>query len=316
MGLPTSYNMWDSQLGNVLLNAQALAAIVAAGNQWFVDEATGSDTNPGTSEAPFATLTAALAAAVPNNGDIVYLIGTVHVTGTVAWNKDNVSLIGITAPSNNCRARISQTGSTVFSPLVNVTGQGCKFIDIGTFHGFNNASAQVCWAEAGGRNLYQNVQFFGGGDATAAAQAGMRSLTVAGNGENLFVGCTIGLDTITRATNANASLEFLSGTPRNVFVDCTFQALVSDASDVHITVGAAGMDRYALFKRCAFMNAIDSTGTAMSAAVTANASAGGSIVFDPECVFLGANAVATTGPVYVAGPVPTATTSNRAVAAT
>src|SRR6185312_2873556 len=108
---------------------------------------------------------------------------------------------------------------------VNVTAQGCSFINIATFHGFANASAQICWAEAGGRNYYSNVQFFGMGDATAAAQAGSRSLTVAGNGENIFVDCTIGLDTVLRATNANASLEFLSGTPRNKFFDCVFQAL-------------------------------------------------------------------------------------------
>lgn len=286
------------------VSAQTTTAAIAGlglalGNAYFVNETTGSDSNVGSRAAPFATLTAALAAATANHGDVIYLEGTVHVTATVAWNKNGVSLIGTLAPSDNDRARISSSGSTVFSPLVNVTGVGCSFINVGTFHGFNDASAQVCWAEAGGRNFYSNVQFLGMGDATAAAQAGSRSLTVAGSGENLFVGCTIGLDTVTRATNANASLEFLAGTARNTFRSCIFQALVSDASDTHVTVAAGGMDRYALFDDCTFINCVDSTATAMSAAITnAGGSPSGSILLN-DCIFLGATAVATTGAVYV-----------------
>lgn len=292
-----------------------IANAASVGNSWFVNETTGSDTNNGSASAPFATLTAALAAATANNGDVVFLMGTVHVTATVNWNKAGVSLVGLNPPSNNDRARISASGSSVFTPLVNVTASGCSFVNIGTFHGFNDASAQICWAEAGGRNYYSNCQFFGGGNATAAAQAGMRSLTIAGSGENLFVGCTIGLDTVLRATNANASLEFLSGTPRNVFRDCVFQSLVSLATDVHVLVGAAGLDRYALFDNCSFLNAVESTGTAMNAAISANASAGGAVVMQGGASF-GATAIATTGPVYVNGAVPTATTSSIAIKAT
>ena len=59
--------------------------------------------------------------------------------------------------------------------------------------------APICWAEAGGRNTYTNCDFFGGGDAASAVEAGMRSLTIGGAvGENKFVECTIGLDTIER----------------------------------------------------------------------------------------------------------------------
>lgn len=310
-----SYNFFDTTRGDILFNAGTIAAILAVGNSWFVNETTGNDTNPGTSASPFKTLTAALAAATSNNSDVVYVQGTIHISATLNWNKDNVSLVGLAAPSNNCRARISQTGSAVFTPLVNVTAQNCIFANLGTFHGFADASTQICWAEAGGRNYYSNVEFFGGGNATAAAQAGMRSLTVAGNGENQFVGCTIGLDTVVRATNTNASLEFLSGTPRNVFRSCLFQALVSDAADVHVTVGADGIDRYVLFDSCAFMNAVESTGTAMSAAITANASAGGAVLVQNAFSF-GATALATTGPVYVTGNVPVATTSGIAIKAT
>lgn len=301
-------------LGSIPCFAGALPPF--PGNYWWVNESIGNDGYPGnTPQQPFATLARAQQVATASNNDVVFLVGTVHTTATITWAKDWVHLIGLTAPSDNSRARISASGSSVFTPLVNVTAQGCIFANFGTFHGFNDASAQICWAEAGGRNSYNGVQFLGGGNATAAAQAGMRSLTVAGSGENVFSECTIGLDTVTRATNANASLEFLSQTPRNTFRRCTFQALVSDASDVHVTVGAGGMDRYALFDQCAFINAIESTATAMSAAITANAAAGGAIILR-DCISLGATAIATTGPVYIVGAVPTATTSSIAIKAT
>lgn len=285
-----------------------VANAAATGNTFFVNESTGSDTSGGSATAPFATLAAALAAAKPNNGDVIFLTGTVHVTQTINWDKDGVSLVGIAAPSDNDRARISASGSAVFSPLVHVTAQGCTFANIGTFHGFNDASAQVCWAESGGRNFYSGCQFLGGGNATAAAQAGMRSLTVAGNGENLFVGCTIGLDTVIRATNANASLEFLSGSPRNVFRKCLFQALVSDTADVHVLVGVGGIDRYVLFDDCFFMNAVDSTGATMAVAISASGSAGGSVAVVGG-MSIGATAIASGGPVYVNNVAGAATSS-------
>lgn len=285
------------------------------GNRWFVDESTGLDTNNGTAAKPFATLTKALSVAVPNNNDIVYLTGTVHVSATLAWNVAGVSLIGLTAPSDNDRARISQTGSTVFTPLVNVTAEGCTFMNVASFHGFASATTQICWAEAGGRNYYKNVQFLGMGNATAAAQAGSRSLTITGDGENLFENCTIGLDTVARATSANASLEFLAAVPRNTFRSCIFQMQTTLATDVHVTVGSGGMDRYALFDNCSFINVVDSTSTTINAAITANASAGGSIIVQGGSS-LGATAIATTGPVYVTGASPAATTSSIAIKAT
>lgn len=312
-----AFNLFDTARGDFVLNAQTINQILGIGNQYFVNETTGDDSNVGSSDSPFATLTAALAAATANNGDTIYVMGSVHVTATVNWSKSGVSLVGLTAPSGNDRARIASSGATPFSPLVNVTGSGCSFINIGTFHGgFTGATgSQVCWAEAGGRNYYENCQLLGGGDATTAALAGMRSLTVAGSGENVFNNCSIGLDTIVRATNANASLEFLSGTPRNKFFTCCFQSLVSDVSDVHIKVGVGGIDRYALFDNCSFMNAVESTGSTMSAAITADVSAGGAVVLK-DCVSLGATAIATAGPVYIVGNVPVATTSSIAIKAT
>ena len=293
-----------------------------SGNFFYVDESAGSDGNTGGPQDPLATLTQALSLCTTGNNDVVFLKGTVHVTATVAWSKSKTHLIGL-APEldSQARARISQTGSTTFTPLVNVTGSECIFRNIGAFHGFNNASTQICWAEAGGRNQYFNCNFLGMADATAAAQAGGRSLTVGagGNGENTFHNCTIGLDTVTRSA-ANASLEFLAGSPRNVFRNCIFPALTSSASALMVTIGADGIDRWVLFDGCSFINCIESTGTAMSAAIIANAAAGGAVLLTPTTISLGSTAIATTGPVYFVGVNPgganSAATGSIAIKAT
>lgn len=294
---PSSYSLLDTRRGDFVLNAQTLAAMLAVGNQWFVNELTGSDSNVGSSAQPFATLDAAIAAAVANNGDIVWLNGSSHRTSTLNWNKNGVSLISMEAPSNNGRGRISSTGATAFSPMVDVTGVGCSFIGIGTFHGgFTGATgSQVCWAEAGGRNYYQNVQFLGGGDATTAALAGMRSLTIGGQGENLLEGCTIGLDTIVRASAANASLEMIAGTARNTIRRTMFQADCSDSGDTHILIKSGGMDRWLWLDECAFQD----FGATMTAAISnAGGSPGGNVIVGPSCIFIG-SAVSASGAVYV-----------------
>ena len=270
----------------------------AVGNSWFVNEATGNDGNNGSAAGPFKTLDAAQNAAKANNNDVVYLQGSSHRTSTLAWAKDGVSLVGLAAPSDNDRARISQTGLSVFSPLVNVTAAGCSFVNLGTFHGFDDASTQICWEELGGRNFYSNVQFLGMGHATAAAQAGGRSLVVGGSGENLFVGCTFGLDTIVRASAANATLELVGGTPRNTIRTSIFQSECTDASDLHVLIASNGMDRYLLLDDVTFLN----FGSAINAVVSnAGGSPGGIVILTPSCVSVGAAAIATGGEVY--GPI-------------
>jgi len=289
------------------------------GNWFWVDETNGSDGNTGGPTDPLATLTQALNLCTSNNNDVIFLTGTVHVTATVAWSKNRTHLIGLAPPLNSeARARISQTGSTAFTPLVNVTGAECIFQNIGAFHGFAALTNQICWAEAGQRNSYSNCAFLGMGNATGgASQTGSRSLTVGGaggGGENTFTNCIIGLDTITRSA-ANASLEFINGTPRNVFRNCIFPCLTSSASALFVLAAASSMDRFQYFDNCAFINAISSTATTMTVGMTVSASAGGMVLLNNP-ISVGATAIATTGNVYGTGPVPTATTSGIAIAIT
>jgi hypothetical protein len=290
----------------------------ASGNSWFVNGTTGRDNNSGSPQAPFASLAAAQNAAVANNNDVVYLDGTAHLTAPLNWAKNGVSLVGLAAPSDNGRARIStaagltQAQVTAFHPMVNVTAQGCSFVNLGTFYGFDGTltppTSPICWAELGGRNYYTNCQFLGGGDLLTAALAAMRSITIGGQGENLFTGCTFGLDTVVRATNANATMEFLGGTTRNRIMNSLFQSFVSDAGDVHILAAAASVDRSNYIFDSIFANGVDSTGTAMTAAISWSPTAGGNLILNAGCISVGATAIATAGPVYGAAGALGATT--------
>ncbi|MFA5901423.1 MAG: hypothetical protein WC829_20160 [Hyphomicrobium sp.] len=291
------------------------------GNIFFVDQTLGSDGNTGGPQDPLKTLGAAHDKCVADNNDVVFLTGTVHLTATLTWSKSRTHLIGL-APNllSQARARISNTGANVFTPLVNITASECIFRDIGTFMGMANASAQICVTVSGGRNEFTRCLFGGMGDATAAAQAGGRSLLITGTtGENTFRECQIGLDTITRSA-ANASVEFAGGTPRNVFERCIFPALTSSATALFgIATGAAAMDRFQLFQDCSFINALKSTGIAMTAGFAFSSASPGGLLLMKTCTAIGltkwgdTNALAN---MYVDGGAPTAATTGLALAPT
>lgn len=289
-----------------------------AGNTFFVDETFGADGNTGGPQDPFATLSQAHTKCTANNNDVVFVTGTIHTAATIAWSKDKTHLIGLASPiQTNSRARISQTGSAVFTPLVNVTAQGCIIQNIGAFHGYADASAQICWTDAGGRNYYDSCSFLGMGNTTAAAQAGGRSLLVSGTtGENTFVNCQIGLDTIASSA-ANASLEFAGGTPRNTFKSCIFPRQTSAATPLMILItGAAAIDRWQWFQDCQFINNIKSTSTQMTVAISMTSASPGGLLMLQRCSSIGStkwgdtNALANT---YVDGGAPAAATSGLAV---
>ena len=318
----TAGNNVSGQFGMPLYGISGMLPFT--GNYFWVDETNGSDGNTGGPSDPFATLTQALLKCTANNNDVVFMTGSVHVTATVAWSKSKTHLIGLSPPSQNSRARIaiaSTASTTAVTPLVNVTGAGCIFQNIEVFNGVNANSAQVAWLEAGGQSYYKNCNFIGTGFLTAAAHAGNRSLSVASD-ENLFEGCTIGGDTILRATGNNATMDLLVnpvsglGAARNVLRNCIFQAFSSNTANLHVSIGAGAMDRYILFDNCIFTNFIAGGGVAMTAAISANAAAGGLVLVNNGFSITGTKIAATGGPVYVNGAVPTAGTSSISVLAT
>lgn len=340
MGTITNFPDGVSSFGVPMVGG--MGGIPFTGTWYFVNPATGSDANDGKSpQNPLATLYQAHNLMTSGNNDVCVLIGNggssgtarlskalaqtitpAATAGTLAWTKNACHLIGETAPTMvSQRARIAPpTGTytvTTFGSanFITVSAQGCVFANFQVYNGFSTGGAnQIAWTDSGGRNYYYNVQFGGMADAGSANSAGSRSLKITGTeGENTFVNCTIGLDTVTR-TAANASLEFAAGSPRNTFRGCTFPFQTSDAGALGIT--STSMDRWQLFDGCAFINNTKSTSTTMTALCTLGAATGGMIVMK-NCITVGMTDLftnsTTAGQMFIDMPAPSDSAGGLAV---
>lgn len=227
---------------------------------YFVDPARGSDTADGRSPtSAFASLETAEDACVANQHDaVLYTAGASSNTlqAALTWDKSYTHLIGLTAPTQVAqRARLFQLSSlTNASPLVNVTASGCIFKNFYCFQGVDDAGSLINWQVTGGRNYFENVHFAGGGHATMAID-GCKSLRLVGSeGENTFIRCTFGVDTIAAATGV-ATLSISGGTPRNIFRKCNFTLYAGNGGAMFVEWEAlSAVDRYMLFEDCMFMN--------------------------------------------------------------
>jgi hypothetical protein len=317
------------------------------GTPYFCNPATGSDGNDGTSpESAVATLYRAHALCTAGKNDTVFLIGDGSTTGTarlstalaqsidssatsgvLTWSKNATHLIGITAPAMvSQRARIAPPSGTYTQSTFGsgnflvVSGSGCLFANFSMFHGFSTGGTnQICTTVTGSRNAFVNVHMGGMGDQASADDAGSRSLKIGsdGSGENLFDGCVIGLDTVTRGA-ANASVEFAGATPRNAFRNCLFPFMTDAATPLGIlTAGAAALDRWQLFDGCSFINNVDSTSTVMTALATMAASSGGLILLK-NSVTVGMTDLfsdaTTAGQMYIDMPAPSNSAGGLGVA--
>lgn len=313
------------------------------GNYFFVDPVNGADGNEGSVELPLKTLYGALAKCTAGNNDVVILMGdgtaagsarlstalaqtitSSATTGTLNWNKNATHLIGVCAPTAVAqRARIAPPTGTYTAAtfgsnaFINVTASGCYFANISVFCGFSTGDADmIAWTDSGTRNAYSNVNIYGMADAASAGGANARTLKLNGGGEHSFYQCTLGGDTVARSA-ANATVEFASGTARNSFIDCIFPFQASAASPIAIKVGAAaGMDRWALFRNCSFINNVGSTSTTLTGLATLAASSGGQLVLQDVMTvgFTDLFSDATTaGQMYINMPAPAASTGGLAV---
>lgn len=282
----------------------ALTLPVMGGNGaqvFFVDPANGSDSNDGTApDRALDTVSAAYAKTVDKRGDVIYLLndgntsGTARESATITWAKDNTHLIGLCAPSFiSQRARISPPSgqSTIVTPQLTVSGDGCVFANISLFEGTSEDSvASECVRVTGSRNYFYNVAMMNMGDATnghSGDEAASCHLKINGGGENIFVNCYIGLDTAARSTT-NANVELIGATTRNIFRDCIFPAYADNAGVLFVKIDGSGdIDRYVIFDRCIFVNADNSAATAMTGGMDVHASAGGHVIVK-DCMLVGA----------------------------
>lgn len=265
------------------------AGLLQVGTIIYLDAANGNDSNTGYSPAQAkSTLAGAYALATSGKNDVIVIVGdggtsaSVRISSAFTFSKDAVHVIGVAAPTPfSPRARIATTGSdTAFTPFVTISGNGCIFQNVQFWHGFDTGTTACITAViTGNRNYFKNCHFAGMADDESAQSATSRVLKIGGGGENFFERCVVGVDTATR-TVANASVEFVSGSPRNIFKDCIFPFQTSaDTPLGFITAGAAAMDRYQYFINCHFINGVDSSSTAMAGLSTLAAASGGGLYF-------------------------------------
>ncbi|MDD5109494.1 MAG: hypothetical protein PHC29_08385 [Candidatus Omnitrophica bacterium] len=259
------------------------------GNIYYVDPTNGNDTsNSGTSQGDaLKTITAAYAKTTNYNHDVIVLVpggtaGTAETAG-ITWSKHYVHLIGNTAPSNiSPRSRVVFTTDAT-DPCLTISGNGNIFcnIQIATYQDSNDVLVSL----TGDRNVFRNVHFAGIGSATCGDDATARCISMSGAEENLFEDCTIGLDTIARSTS-NALVELASASTRNVFRDCKFLSYADNAGALFVkAASAADVDRFVMFERCLFHNAINSAATTMTVAMDLHASLGGSVILYDSWLF-------------------------------
>lgn len=255
-------------------------------------------TQTGSATAPYTTLADAYAAGRNGKNDVVVLVGNGAASGSArlssgfTWAKDALHLVGVDSGVNiSNRARIAPTAAVAaFANFFTVSGNGCRFANIQWFHGFDTGTtSQICMTVTGSRNLFSDCHIAGMGDTASAQNANSRSLKIGsnGSGENMFVNCVIGLDTVTR-TAANASLEFASATPRNQFIGCLFPFMTSSATVLGILgTGNECMDRFQYFDRCMFINNVKSTSTTMTVLTSFTTASPGGLCLHNRSVLVG-----------------------------
>lgn len=267
------------------------AGSVLVRDKYWVDVVNGDNQNSGEDRsAALKSFTKAYEKCVSGQNDAVVIVGnggtgaSVRLTSTFTWAKNATHLIGAAPASNNTRARITTlSGASAFADFFVVTGTGCLFSNFAVFND-NAIAAQITWADQGGRNCYSGVALQGMGDTTSAADADSVILELGGSGasgENLFLNCTIGIDTRSRGA-ANHSVEFIGSSKRNKFVDCVFPVMASASTP--LILGSSGtnpLETYQLFNRCLFINQQSGgSGTTLDGVATLAASGNGQVILE------------------------------------
>lgn len=315
-------NLWGKL--NTLNTQGVLDALVWMGGNLYYVAPGGSDSGDGSIGNPYLTLSAAYARCRDGFNDAVvintnFLTGlsdaaascTIRLDAAFVWSKSACHLIGLQPQFADLfispRARLAPTASTTaFANFFTVTGTGCLFEGIEWFHDFTtDTTSQIAVTVKGARNVFHRCHIVG----CANDDSGARSLKImipsSGNrGEDLFVDCVIGVDTIVRA-QASAQLEISGGAgtaiPRLWFENCKFLSWASAASPLMITAGAQAIDRFAYFKNCQFIN----FGTALTHLGSFNSSQNGTFMFENPALW-GMPDFGSTAVVKVLGYTPAA----------
>lgn len=315
-----------------LVVAGGLVSTIGHGNVYFVDPANGVDA-AGRGRSPdkaFATISYGESKLTANQNDIlVYMQGatSAYLEEPLVWDKDYTHFVGVGAPTHAAqRARIFNKAGAAYdtaladSALIKLTAKGCIFDNLYLFQGADKTTESYfsMWI-TGGRNYFNNIHFAGLG-ATAstsnAANSASAALFLDGAEENLFVNCTVGVDTIKRTAD-NAILKLDNSATRNEFRGCKFVSYAETNTYCIVKLAdTTALDRYTIFKDCLFYNFWENHTDKLLECfeIPANC-ATHDIILDNDCVIVGIDEWEANdrGSIWVGAPTGSAATQGIAV---
>lgn len=210
----------------------------------------------------FTKLSTAYAATTSGQGDIVFVTPGAHVeTAEIAWSNDNTHCIGMGGPVTH--ADYSEYNTVVYTVtaqqnyVVNLTGDHCKFINIGLNNGGNHATNLAAMLLNGYGNQFANTSFIGNLAANQLSAVACGSLEISTNAHNCrFDNCVIGEDAWGTRTGALSGQLIFSGSQPNggIMRDCIIKSQSSQTNVAMVRVTPIGIGRGWLFERCSFLN--------------------------------------------------------------
>jgi hypothetical protein len=215
---------------------------------YLVDTVNGNDNNSGTSwQAPLLTLTEAEDRCVGDRHDaVLFLSGDIadNPAAAIAWDKDYTHLIGLSSdlPGLGQRCRVVGTAAADLTNVINFSGNGCIVKNMQFYNGADADVDNNAMTVSGDRCHFKNVMAAGMMHTTPAARAGSSSATLSGAAENLFEYCTLGTDTVLRAST-NVEM-ILTSSSKNTFRKCRFMTYSETAGHglVSLVNSAAGIN--------------------------------------------------------------------------
>lgn len=198
--------------------------------------------------------------------------GTYVSTASLTWDLNDTRLIGVGSPNQTFQPSTMTGGgvklkcvSTTVAQILNVTGAYFQMYNIGTQNTYD-AAGNISDIRIAGKNFYAKDCAFRGG--TGATQIGTADCglgifvdtSVAGAGNAMVLErCQLGSSGNTIRTVGACCMSFGAGSaaggfePR--FYNCQFSAYTQTATCYFINAQYnAGFDRFALFKKCSFLN--------------------------------------------------------------
>lgn len=237
---------------------------VPVGRVFYVDSEglNRNDNNDGTDPNwPMATLLAAYNRTTSGQNDVVALVGRATgyaLAAPLVWNNTYTHLVGICADLNGLGQRCRVTGSDVLDllNLVTFNGDGCEVNNIQFYNGADFAQNSGAVVITGDRCRFENCWFNGiNNDAIVGIRADVYSLKLDASSECYFKDCTIGSDTLVRAST-NAELWIRNGTSKARFDHCLFLKWSVSAGNFMVRYDNAVPTGLNIFENCIFTNRV------------------------------------------------------------